>query len=77
MTTSSAWEPAEWPFDGCDMSSAACCSSKCYTALPLNRQAAGWQVELLSYAPSDLYVSSGNINGFAAFAAWQTLHSTA
>ena len=40
-------------------------------------QAAGWEVELLSYAPSDLYVTSGNINGFASFAAWQTLHSVA
>lgn len=31
----------------------------------------GWSIELLSYAPSDLYVQTGDINGFAAFAAWE------
>jgi hypothetical protein len=36
-------------------------------------QALGWTLELLSYAPSDLYVQSGNVNGFAAFAAWEAL----
>ena len=30
-----------------------------------------WDVQLLSYAPSDLYVASGDVNGFAAFAATQ------
>lgn len=34
-------------------------------------EARGWHVELLSYAPSDLFVQSGNINGFAAFVAWE------
>ena len=36
-------------------------------------QALGWTLELLCYAPSDLYVQSGNVNGFAAFAAWEHL----
>lgn len=40
------------------------------TRLAAVLQALGWTIELLSYAPSDLYVQSGNINGFAAFAAW-------
>lgn len=30
----------------------------------------GWATELLAYAPSDLYVATGSINGFASFAAW-------
>lgn len=34
-------------------------------------QELGWSIELLSYAPSDLYVQTGDINGFAAFAAWE------
>lgn len=33
-------------------------------------QELGWSIELLSYAPSDLYVQTSDINGFAAFAAW-------
>ncbi|GAB4822209.1 hypothetical protein N2152v2_009255 [Parachlorella kessleri] len=29
-----------------------------------------WDLQLLSYAPSDLYVQSQDINGFACFAVW-------
>ena len=37
---------------------------------PLKSQVLHWDLELLSYAPSDLYVQSGDINGFASFAAF-------
>ena len=62
----------QWLVAGCSSSSS---SSRSYALTYMHplppSQASGWEVELLSYAPSDLYVSSGNINGFAAFAAWQ------
>lgn len=35
-------------------------------------QALGWSIQLVSYAPSDLFVESVSINGFAAFVAWQS-----
>lgn len=35
-------------------------------------QILGWRLQLLSYAPSDLYVRSGDVNGFASFAAQST-----
>ncbi|EFN54619.1 hypothetical protein CHLNCDRAFT_135146 [Chlorella variabilis] len=55
----------------CDLVGASLCGRWPVAVFMQVAQDLGWSLELLAYAPSDLYVSTGDINGFAAFSAWE------
>ncbi|KAL4421441.1 hypothetical protein ABPG75_010732 [Micractinium tetrahymenae] len=57
--------------DACNATGSSLCGRWPVAAFMGVAEELGWSIELLSYAPSDLYVQTGDVNGFAAFAAWE------